>query len=45
MKKARAKFVAEKRQESTGEGEDTLNVAVTKTVRDQAAKKGYQFEK
>ncbi len=42
---ARKKFVAEKRRETAEDGEETLDVAVTKTVRDQAAKKGYQFKK
>lgn len=42
---ARKKFVAEKRKEAAEGDEETLDVAVTKTVRDQAAKKGYQFKK
>lgn len=41
----RKKFVAEKRRESSEEGDDTLDEVVTKTVRDQAGKKGYQFDK
>ncbi len=41
----REKFVAAKMKEA-GEGEaDTLDAVMTKTVRAQAAKKGYQFEK
>ncbi len=45
LNEARSKFVAEKRREAGEGGEETLDVAVTKTVRDQAAKKGYQFGK
>jgi len=42
---ARKKFVAEKRRESADDGENTLDAVMTKTVRDQAVKKGYQFDK
>lgn len=42
---ARKAFVAEKRKEQAKGEENTLDVAVTKTVREQATKKGYQFEK
>ncbi|MEJ6830367.1 MAG: vWA domain-containing protein [Akkermansiaceae bacterium] len=42
LNKARSAFVAGKRKELVVE--NTLDVAVTKTVRDQAAKKGYQFK-
>lgn len=45
LNEARNKFVAEKRKEAAGEGTETLDTAVTKTVRDQATKKGYQFGK
>jgi hypothetical protein len=45
LNEARKEFVAEKRRESAVSGEETLDVAVTKTVRDQASKKGYQFKK
>jgi len=45
LNEARTKFVAAKRRENAKDGEETLDVAVTKTVRDQATKKGYQFEK
>ena len=45
LNEARTKFVAAKRRESAEGGEETLDVAVTKTVRDQATKKGYQFGK
>lgn len=45
LNEARKVFVAEKRKESAKEGETTLDVAVTNTVREQAIKKGYQFEK
>lgn len=45
LNEARSKFVAGKRRENTAGGEDTLDIAVTKTVRDQATKKGYQFAK
>lgn len=42
---ARKSFVAGKRKEQANGEENTLDVAVTKTVREQAEKKGYQFEK
>ncbi|MDB4488904.1 hypothetical protein N9017_02185 [Akkermansiaceae bacterium] len=45
LNEARNKFVAEKRKEAAGEGTETLDTAVTKTVRDQATKQGYQFGK
>ena len=44
LTKARNGFVAKKRSEmAMGEGESTLDVAVTNTVRKQATQKGYQF--
>lgn len=45
LNEARKKFVAEKRKEAAEGGGNTLDEVVTKTVRDQATKKGYQFEK
>lgn len=45
LNKARNKFVAKKRKEAAGDGKETLDTAVPKTVRDQATKKGYQFGK
>jgi hypothetical protein len=45
LNEARKKFVAGKRKADAEGGEETLDVAVTKTVRDQAAQKGYQFKK
>ncbi len=42
---ARKSWVSEKRKESAKGEESTLDVAVTNTVRQQAEKKGYQFEK
>jgi len=45
LNEARSKFVAEELSKAAEGGEETLDVAVTKTVRDQAAKKGYQFGK
>lgn len=43
LNKARAIFVAEKSKETSKES--TLDVAISKTVREQAREKGYQFEK
>ncbi|MGJ8697121.1 MAG: vWA domain-containing protein [Verrucomicrobiaceae bacterium] len=43
LNKERAAYVAAKRVEQSGNA--TLDVAVTKTVREQAAKQGFQFEK
>ena len=45
LNEARKKFFAEKRREAAGKEEVTLDAVMTKTVRDQAVKKGYQFEK
>jgi len=46
LNKARVAYVAEKRQESsTAETAQTLDKVVTKTVREQATKKGYLFGK
>lgn len=46
LNEARTAFVNEKRKEGAKGGEEsTLDVAVTNTVREQAKKKGYQFEK
>ncbi len=44
LNKEREAFVAQKLKESGESPEDTLDAAVTRTVRDQAAKKGYVFE-
>jgi len=43
LNKARKSYVAEKRKEAAKEGSETLDQVVTKTVRVQAEKKGYQF--
>lgn len=40
---ARNAWVSEERKKSATEGDETLDLAVTKTVREQAVKKGYQF--
>jgi hypothetical protein len=45
LNEERRKFVAEKRREQAGEEGKTLDEVVSKTVRDQASKKGYQFGK
>ncbi len=45
LNKARVAYVAEKRQESSTETAQTLDKVVTKTVREQATKKGYLFGK
>jgi hypothetical protein len=44
LNKQRDAFVAEKRRASSGDKDDTLDAAMTRTVRKQAAKKGYSFE-
>lgn len=45
LNEARQKFVAEKRRETADGDKTTLDEVVTKTVRDQAGKKGYHFGK
>lgn len=44
LNQQRDTFIAEKRRETTGDKEDTLDAAMTRTVRKQAATKGYAFE-
>lgn len=44
LNQQRDAFVAEKRRETTGDKDDTLDAAMTRTVRRQAATKGYAFE-
>lgn len=44
LNKQRDAFVAEKRRAESTTGTDTLDSAMTKTVRSQAATKGYKFE-
>ena len=44
LNKEREAFVAKKLKESGESSDDTLDAAVTRTVRDQAKKKGYVFE-
>ena len=44
LNEARKVFVAGKRRENSTSDESTLDVAVSKTVRSQAAKKGYRFD-
>jgi hypothetical protein len=45
LNKARVAYVAKKRQENSSETAQTLDKVVTKTVREQATKKGYLFGK
>ncbi|MCX6879630.1 MAG: VWA domain-containing protein [Verrucomicrobia bacterium] len=44
LNRQRDAFVAEKRRDESKPGADTLDSAMTKTVRSQAATKGYKFE-
>ncbi|WP_052599219.1 VWA domain-containing protein [Aureispira sp. CCB-QB1] len=43
--KKRSAFIAEKRKEAAGEEKNTLDAVMLKTVRDQAKKQNFQFEK
>ena len=43
--KKRADFITEKRKETAGSEENTLDAVMLKTVRDQAIKKEFKFEK
>ena len=43
--KKRAKFIAEKRKEAVGDEENTLDAVMLKTVREQAKKRSFIFEK
>jgi hypothetical protein len=45
LNKQREQFVADKLKEAGEGAEDTLDAVVTRTVREQAVKKGYDFEK
>ena len=45
LNKKREVFVTNKRKEMSEGGEDTLDQVVVRTVREQASKKGYAFEK
>ncbi len=40
----RKKFVSEKRKQMTSSGDDTLDAAMIKTVKEQASKKDFEFE-
>ena len=44
LNKQRARFVAEKLKNSGNDSGDTLDAAITRTVREQAEKMGYEFE-
>ena len=44
LNQQRDAFVADKRKSESTTGTDTLDSAMTKTVRSQAATKGYKFE-
>ncbi len=43
--KKRAEFIANKRKEDVGSNKNTLDQVMLKTIREQAEKKGYNFEK
>ncbi len=45
LNKARREFVAAKQKEAGDADAETLDQAVVRTVREQAEKKGYRFEK